>query len=194
MRSPSTKGPSCPPRTSLRRHPDRLRESAEMEPKHLVVMALQASVICTVLGFGLHASYRDTAYLLRRPGLLARSLVSVFLVMPLVAVALTLAFDLRPKLEVILVALAISPVPPLLPKKETRAGGDVGYALGLMIVLSLAAIVVAPFALGILVRVYDYPLEVTPGAIAKIVSISVLVPLGAGMLLRALLPRVAERV
>lgn len=40
------------------------------------------SLVCTVLSYGLKAAPADLLYLLRRPGLLARSLIAVFVVMP----------------------------------------------------------------------------------------------------------------
>ena len=65
------------------------------------------------------------------------------------------AFELRPSFEIALVALAISPVPPLLPGKEGKAGGRAAYGLGLMAVVSILAIVVVPLwvqLLGLLFR------------------------------------------
>ena len=84
------------------------------------VLVLQLSVLCTVFGFGLNTTTHDLSYLIRRPGLLARSLLSMFVVMPAVAVLLALVFDFPPTVERTLMILAISPVPPLLPKKEIK--------------------------------------------------------------------------
>ena len=50
----------------------------------------------------------------------------------IVAVALAVAFDFTPVVEVALLALAISPVPPLLPGKEFKAGGRASYTIGLL--------------------------------------------------------------
>ncbi len=72
----------------------------------------------------------------------------MFVVMPIVAVALVRLFELRPAFEIALVALAISPVPPLLPKKEGKAGGESGYGLGLMATVSLLAIALVPLSVG----------------------------------------------
>jgi BASS family bile acid:Na+ symporter len=85
---------------------------------------LQVSVVCTVFGFGLKTTPDDLSYLIRRPGLLVRSLLAVFMVMPVVAVLLSLLFDFGPTVERALIALAVSPVPPLLPQKESKACGD----------------------------------------------------------------------
>src|SRR5882724_2907795 len=100
-----------------------------MNAHELVGLALKTSILLTVFGFGLQASSDDVLYLLRRPGLLVRSLLAMFLVMPLFAILLTKAFDYHRAVEIALVALAISPVPPLLPKKVTKAGGLTSYGL-----------------------------------------------------------------
>jgi bile acid:Na+ symporter, BASS family len=42
----------------------------------------------------------------------------MFVIMPIVAVALAMAFELLRSVEIVLVALAISPIPPLLPGRE----------------------------------------------------------------------------
>jgi BASS family bile acid:Na+ symporter len=114
--------------------------------------------------------------------------------MPLIAFALARLFDIRRVVELSLVALAISPVPPLLPMKETKAGGQVSYALGLVALLALLSIPAAPLAVEALERLSGQPLEVGAAAIARLAMISVLVPLTVGMVVRALAPAFADRV
>ena len=70
-----------------------------MDLKQLVVLALQVSVVCTVVGFGLRTTVHDLLYLVRRPGLLARSFLAMFVIMPVVAVLLARLFDFRPTVE-----------------------------------------------------------------------------------------------
>jgi BASS family bile acid:Na+ symporter len=159
-----------------------------------VMLALQASVLLTVFGFGLQATPLDLQYLVRRPGLLARSLLSMFVIMPIVAVMLVRMFDLRPSFEISLVALAISPVPPLLPGKESRAGGRTAYGLGLMAVVSILAIGVVPLWVTFLGRYFDRTLQMPPSAIAKVVVVMTLLPLIAGVIVRMLAPAIAERL
>ena len=164
-----------------------------MDLKMIVLLTLQVSIWCIVIGFGLNATIQDLLYVWRRPGLLARSLLSVFVLMPLVVVALAKMFELEPTVRIVLVALAISPVPPLLPMK-TKAGGHPSYALGLMATLVLLSIVAVPVALEILQRILGRQLGMAPGAVALVAFKSALAPLGAGMLIRALLPSLAERL
>jgi bile acid:Na+ symporter, BASS family len=118
----------------------------------------------------------------------------MFVIMPVVAVALVRLFDFRPAVEIALIALAISPVPPLLPKKESKSGGHQSYGLGLMALLSLLAIVVVPLSVEILERVFGRPFAMAPGVIAKVVLVMALLPLAAGMVIRAVLPKIAERI
>ncbi len=165
-----------------------------MELRQLVMLAFQASILSTVFGFGLKATRDDLSYLIRRPGLLGRSLLAVFVIMPVVAVALARVFDFRPVAEIALVALAISPIPPLLPKKEGKAGGQQSYGLGLMVMLALLAIVTVPLFAEILQRVFARPLGATPGAIARVVLMAAVLPLVAGMAVRSMRPVVAAKL
>jgi BASS family bile acid:Na+ symporter len=165
-----------------------------MTVRQIVMLALQLSIMSTVFGFGLKSTTADLLYLARRPALLARSLLSVFVIMPVVAVALVKLFAFPRPAEIVLIALAISPVPPLLPKKEAKAGGKASYGLGLMATLALVSIVVVPLAAAILEWYFGRPLTMPPGAIAAVVLKSALVPLAAGMVVRATFPAVARRL
>src|SRR5436190_685272 len=107
-----------------------------MNLQQLILLGLQASILMTVFGFGLQSRLRDILFLVRRPSLFARSLAAMFLIMPVVAVALARILDLLPPVEIALVALSISPMPPLLPRK-TKAGGRTPYALGLLAMAAL---------------------------------------------------------
>ena len=165
-----------------------------MTLQQAVMLTLQSSVLLIVFGFGLQASGRDLFYLFRRPSLLARSLVAMFVVMPILAVVLMRVLELRQSLEIALVALAISPVPPLLPKKQDKAGGEAAYALGLMAVVSLLAIAVVPLSLWVLGHYSARPLQMPPAAIAKIVVMMTLLPLVTGVIVRTIAPAVAVRL
>ncbi len=165
-----------------------------MTLQQAVLLALQVSVLLTVFGFGLQATVHDLLYLVRRPALLARSLLAMFVVMPIVAVVLVRLFELRSAFEIALVALAISPVPPLLPKKEGKAGGESGYGLGLMAAVSLLAIVLVPLLIEVVGRYFARPMQMPAAAVAKVVVIMTLLPLVAGVIVRASAPAIADRL
>lgn len=168
-----------------------------MDLKQIVVLAVQVSIISTVFGFGLKASPFDLLYVIRRPGLLLRSLLSVFIIMPLVALVLVRGFDFKPTVKIALVALALSPVPPLLPSKEAKASGHRAFhsfIVGLTAILGIVAIGAEPLMLRLLERISGQPLAISPLAIATVVFKTVLVPLGAGMAVNRLSPAFADRI
>ena len=165
-----------------------------MDLKQLVMLTFQISLLSTVFDFGLKASSADLLYLIRRPRLLARSLIAIFVVMPLVAVALGRLFDFPRTVEIALVALAISPLPPLLPARQAKAGGGQSYGLGLMVLLGLLSIGIVPLAAEVLGVLFGRQYAVAPGAIAVIILTRVLAPLAVGVVIRAAAPGVAERM
>jgi BASS family bile acid:Na+ symporter len=165
-----------------------------MDFKQIILLALQVSILATVFGFGLKATMDDLLYVVRRPGLLARSLLALFVIMPLLVVTLVQLFALRLPLEVALVALSLSPVPPILPQKELKAGGHLSFGLGLLTVLSVVSLVAIPAWMKILAYVFERPTVTEAGAVTGVVVKSVLLPLAAGAGLRALAPALAERI
>jgi bile acid:Na+ symporter, BASS family len=165
-----------------------------VDQKQLVILALQVSIVSIVFSFGLRSTTDDVLYLVRRPGLLLRSVLAVLVIMPVLAVVFTRLFDLRHTVEVALIALAISPMPPLLPKKEAQAGGGQSYALAFMATMGLIAVVAVPLAVEILALYSGRPFEMPPGRIARIVLVTILLPLLAGLAVRAMLPGLAERL
>ncbi len=165
-----------------------------MDLQQLIILGLKGSIFLTVFAFGLQATKEDILHLVRRPSLLVRSLAAMFIVMPLFALTIARLFDLHPAVKIALVALALSPVPPVLPQREVKAGGRSSYALGLMATAALLSIVFIPAALHLLGRFLDRPLDLAPGVVASLALTSVLVPLAAGMAFRAAFRSLADRI
>ena len=165
-----------------------------MNVKQLALLVFQISLLSTVLVFGLKATLTDLRYLISRPGLLTRSLAAVFVVMPALAVALDRCFNFPPAVEIAIVALAISPLPPVLPAREAKAGAHQSYGLGLMVLLALLSIGIVPLAAEILGVLFGRRYDVAPGGIAVVILTTVLAPLAVGVVIHAVAPRVAERV
>ena len=160
----------------------------------LLNLAITTSIVLVVVGLGLHARWRDALYLFRHPLLLSRSVLSMNVIMPLVAAGLVVAFDLPLPVKIALVALAISPVPPLLPNKESKAGGKMSYAIGLLVAIALLAIVTVPIAVSWFASAFDRSGEVAPGHVAKVVLTTVLAPLAVGIALREVFPAMAAKL
>lgn len=159
-----------------------------------IPLAIQTSMALIMFCVALNANPRDVTVLLRNPGLLARSLLAMNVIMPLFAVAIALLFELNPVIEIALIATALSPVPPILPNKQIKAGGTYSYIIGVLAVTALFSIVFVPAAAEILGRVFDRPVHVSAGAVAGIVAISMLAPLIAGVVFNSAAPRLSKRI
>jgi BASS family bile acid:Na+ symporter len=158
-----------------------------MSAQELVKLGLQASIFLTVLGVGLDATWQDATHLLRKPGLLVRSLLSMFVLTPLLCVGVALVSHLPPAIKVALVALAISPVPPFVTKKELMAGGHGAYVVSLVSLSAMLSIVFVPTVTSLFAQWFSHAAEIAPGKVAQIVLMTILVPLFLGIVLRTML-------
>jgi bile acid:Na+ symporter, BASS family len=159
----------------------------------LVLFALKASIFLSVAAVGLEATPGDAAFLLRQPSLLARSLLAMDVVMPAVVAVIVGALDLYQAVEVGLVALAVSPVPPILPKKQIKASGKASYTIGLLALSAAVAIFFIPIAIDLLGRFLQNPVHMKAWPIARLALFTTLVPLSLGILVKRFAPDVATR-
>jgi len=164
-----------------------------MSARALVMAALFGGIVLTGVAVGCRATWSDATTLLRDRGALIRSMLSMFIVAPILASIVARTFDLHPAVKIALVASSVSPVPPFLPTKAMGAGGERQYVIGLLVAASVLSILFVPLALDVFELVFALPLEISPLRIARTVSITVLLPLAAGMLLRRFAPALADR-
>jgi BASS family bile acid:Na+ symporter len=160
----------------------------------LIPLVAQVSMALIMFAVGLEGSFDEVGYLLRRPGLLVRSLLAMNIVMPVFALALAVLFDLNHVLEVTLFALALAPVPPILPNKQLKAGGHRSYVIGLLIASALFSVAFVPAAAHIAGLLVGRTIDVSPLVVGKIVATSMLLPLLAGVCVRLAAPALAARI
>jgi BASS family bile acid:Na+ symporter len=151
-------------------------------------LILQASIMLTVLALGLTASFRDATFLFRRPALLLRAVLSMNVVMPVIGTVIATTSSVPFEVKVALVALAVSPVPPIIQKKQITAGGRKEYVVGLLVTMSVLAIVLVPLSVMILDKMYGRAATLGGAAVAKIMLRTVLAPLLVGLLIRRSIP------
>ena len=162
--------------------------------KQLVILALQVSIWATVFSFGLKAKPGDGSYLARHTNLLARAIVAMLVVMPVVAIILARLFNFDPSVEIALIALSLAPIPPLLPGKETKAGGSGAFAIGLLAGLGLLSIVTIPASLALLERLFGNPIRMPAAGVAGIILKSIIAPLLLGLAIRRFAPTLADKL
>jgi bile acid:Na+ symporter, BASS family len=164
-----------------------------MELSKLVPILVQFSIALVVVALGLKSRAGDVHGLWRRPGLLARSLFALLVLVPAFVVLTVLFFRPTDPVKVALVLLAISPVPPFLPLGQSRLSSDSVYIYGLLVITSLVSIVYVPAAVAVIDMLSARSLTVSLLLVAKIVLVTVLAPLCLGALVRRFAPSVAAR-
>jgi BASS family bile acid:Na+ symporter len=157
-------------------------------------LLLLGGLFASVLALGTRTTREEVSYLWRRPNLLARSLVTFYVVMPLVTLVLMRVLPVPNHTQIALVLLAISPGLPVAPKNMLKLGGHPPYVHSLLVSMSLIGIVTVPASLAILSVVFPEDAAIRPLQVLKVLAPTYLVPLALGLLLRRRTPTVADRV
>lgn len=165
-----------------------------MDLASVFLIAIKFSLFMTVMSYGLAATPDDALYLFRRPGKLIRVLFSMNVIMPLFVGILIAIFNFQLIVELALVALSVSPVPPILPNKAFKSGGQKAFTFGLLAAVSLLSIVIIPLALNIFAAAFNREAHFSEWAIIKTILTSVILPFALGMLVRHFAPDFSERV
>jgi bile acid:Na+ symporter, BASS family len=168
------------------------------ELAQLLKIAIALSVVLVVFSLGLEATFPEAISLLRDtfkpPYRLLRATFAMNVVVPAIAIAAVEIFDLPQAVSIAILAMAISPVPPVLPGKQMKFGARPSYVLGLLVAASLTSILLAPLTVEIIGRIFHRDLQVTRADIAWLVGKTVLIPLGAGLLVSYFAPRLAAKM
>jgi BASS family bile acid:Na+ symporter len=159
----------------------------------ILLLVIKLSVVALVFAIGLGSTPADLAYLWRRPGLLARSLLALYVAVPVAILLLVMLLPMAPAVRTAAVVLAISAGAPLLPKKLMKLGRE-GYVFSLVVTSSLLAIVAVPLWVDALGAVLGRDADVDSGTLARLLAKAFLGPLLLGMLARWPLAALAEKL
>lgn len=158
----------------------------------MLLVLIKLAIVALILGIGMGASNADFAYLGRRPALLLRSLLAMYVAVPLATFGLVTLLPLSPAVRAAMLVLAVSAGAPLLPRKLAKLGNR-AYVVSLVLISSLLAIVAVPVWVALFARYYHVETDVTPLATALVIAKAFLLPLLAGVALRALAPDLCRR-
>lgn len=166
----------------------------EMSLAEIIGLLVRVSVLATVFAIGLGAPLNEVAYLLRKPGLFARSLLAMYVVTPLVAMLLVHVVPAPLPVRIAVLLMAISAGAPVLSKKLVKLGTSTRYAHSLGVLTALLAVGTMPLSLALLSAFFGADVRVEPGQVAATVTKGFLAPLLAGMVVRHFAPGPAQRI
>ncbi len=153
------------------------------------------TVIMVMLNAGLKLNIHEFSSLWRQPRLLARSLLSVVVLAPALALAIVLMLSgLIPReVGIGILMLAAAPGAPLVPKFVQQAAGNTLYAVSLMGILSILAVVTFPVT-AFLILPAGEEVQIDPLGVIRVILVSQLLPLGAGLAFRQFWPTLADHL
>jgi BASS family bile acid:Na+ symporter len=158
------------------------------------------TVVLAAFATGLGAAGADPRWLPRRPGLLARSLLTILVVVPVGAVLFLQAVGAPPivkaGLTVAMVAIGIGPPAAFSRTKGAATDGDstISYEVALNVLLMSLAIVYIPAFVAVHGMVFHHGLRLSPAPVASLVLLRALLPLFAGVVVARLAPRLVAPV
>jgi len=152
--------------------------------------ALLSFVIASMLATGAALAVGDIVKPLRNGRLVTLVLFANFVLMPLAAIFLAKVLWLDQGFGVGLLLLGCAAGAPFLPKLAELVGGDLPFAVGAMILLTLVSVAYLPIALPLLLP----GITVDAWKIARSLVLFMLLPLSAGLFLKAQYEKWAERL
>lgn len=159
-----------------------------------MALVMQVAIVLfmagTLLAMGLGLTIAEAVTGLSRRGLLVRALAAGFIAGPALAWAIAAVLPISDQLASGLYLLAFAPCAPFLPGVAERAGGTRSETAAVMLVLSVATVVILPFAVP---RIMPGT-EVSPAAVARPLIALVLAPLALGVTVRRWNPALAGRL
>ena len=147
-------------------------------------LALLASIMLVVLSFGLGTSMNEALAFLREPGTAARAMLSMFGILPLFVLGLVALFPLKPAVAFTLLALSVSPMPPVYPGKAGKQGGGDQYVMGLFVLATVTSVLAVPLILSVDEYLLGMPIPFEMLPVLRTLVLTVAAPLAVSLTLR----------
>jgi BASS family bile acid:Na+ symporter len=163
-----------------------------MTETFLVITRLSVLVflVSSLSGVGLGLTLQQVVAPLRNAKLVIFAVVANFIIAPALAVGIGRLLRLDEPFALGLLLLGLAAGAPFLPKIVAIAKGDLALSVGLMVLLMVGTTVLLPVALPRLVE----GVQVNPWKIARFLTLLLLLPLVAGLIVKARWESIASRL
>lgn len=156
----------------------------------LAGLSVLVFVIGSMASMGLSLQLDQIIAPLKNVRLVALALAANFVLVPLLAVVITLVIPLDDAIRIGLILLATAAGAPFLPKLAEVAKGSTAFSVGLMVLLMVVTIIYLPLVLPLLLG----GVEVNPWDIAQSLIVLMLIPLAIGLFVRARYAEIAANI
>jgi predicted Na+-dependent transporter len=153
----------------------------------LINLFVLVFVLTSMFGTGLSLTMTEILDPLKNAKLVILALVANFILVPALAYTIALVLNLSEGQSAGLLILAACAGAPFLPKLASIAKGNLAFSVGLMVLLMVVTVVYTPVVLPLLIP----GVAVSAWDIARPLITLMLIPLAAGLVVRAFLPEPA---
>jgi BASS family bile acid:Na+ symporter len=160
----------------------------------IVKIGLPLSVVANMFAQGLSIVPSQVVLFRERALLMLWSLVVILFLVPVAALVIILLLKPSPAVAIGLAILVASPAAPMMLVKVPKTGGSPAYMAILHLSLALLALLTVPITLYLLSKALGFQVEVGVLAVARVVGMTILVPVCLGMLARSFFPGVADTI
>ena len=141
------------------------------------------------------APRRVLAFVRERPLTLLSSLLAALVLAPAAALGLIMLLEPAPGVAIgLAILMACPPAPLMIKSAPTVGGGDAAFMASLHLALAALAVVTVPALLHVLAIPLGFSAGIDALSILSLLAKTILIPIGLGMAVRALLPAWADRV
>lgn len=154
----------------------------------IMQLSVLAFVITSMLAMGLSLTVSQIMEPLRNARLVILALLANFVLVPILALLVLQVIKLDEGLATGLILMATAAGAPFLPKLAQVAKGNMAFSVGLMVLLMVVTIIYMPIFLPLFLQ----GVEVNPLEIARSLVVMMLIPLAAGLFIRARYQTTAE--
>lgn len=167
-----------------------------MSMDQAINLLVTIALIELMAAIGLGVKPADVAVVVRDRQLMVRAAVANYVCVPAAAVGLLLWFHAPPMIAAGFMIAAVCPGAPYAPPFTAMARGNVAVAVGLMVVLAGSSAIVAPLLLRSTLPVVSgsQTLSIDAGRMLLTLLLTQLLPLCAGLAVRAGRPQLADRM
>jgi BASS family bile acid:Na+ symporter len=163
----------------------------------LLALAHQAfvgAVFALMVGIGLRTRPADALHLMRHWAKGARAFAALFLIVPAAVILVALILPIPPAVEVALIAIAVSPMLPMLPNDLAKMGADHAYCVSLEVVGVVMALAAVPVVFWVVAHIAGVEINIATLPLLTSLALGVLLPLAIGGAVALIVPAYSLRL
>jgi len=155
---------------------------------------LDVAIVLIISALGLRTPPKDILNLFRKPVIIGRALLAMFVFMPACTLLMTWILPLEPAIRGSLLALSVAPLAPILSGASTKAETEGNFMLALQIFSALATIVLVPIMLNLDEYIFNFETRYPMGEITWVITKQIVIPLTIGLSLSGFIGQKSERI